>query len=502
MIKAALRLLALAAALGFSGAATAQQNVLRIGLQDDPDVLDVHKANTFVGRIVFAALCDKLIDIDEKLGFVPQLATSWSFSDDGLTVTLKLRPGALFHDGEPIDAAAVKANLDRARTLSDSRRKSELASVGDVVVIDPLTVGLKLKQRDATILAPLTDRAGMMMSPKSFDTNVAAHPVCSGPYKFVERVQNDRIVLERFAQHWRAKDYHFDRVIYRGIPDSTIRLANLRAGDLDLIERLAPNDIAAVKADPKLATDQVPGIGYQGLTINIANGPAADNPLAKDKRLRQAFNLSIDRDAINQVVFEGTHAPTMQPFPPSLWAYDPAIKPSKRDIAAAKRLMKEAGVERLPVEITVANNQQQQQILQMIQAMAGEAGFDVKLKLTDFATLIRDQNAGRFQVSMIGWSGRVDPDGDVHVFWTSKGAQNDGRYANPRVDTVLDEARTLLDRDKRKILYDEAQKIVLEDMPIIYLYTQPWIYGFASTLSGFKPYPDGMVRLDGMSFKP
>ncbi len=212
---------------GFSALALATMMALpaaaadiRIGLQEDPDILDPHEARTFVGRIVFNALCDKLIDTDEKLEIVPRLATSWTISDAGKTVTFKLRAGVTFHDGTPFDAAAVKANIERAQTSKTSRRKSEIKSVTAVEVIDPTTVAFKLSAPDAPLLAQLSDRAGMMLSPASFDKPVGAKPICSGPYKFVERVQNDRIVLERFAEHWEKEKYSFDKVIFRTIPDT------------------------------------------------------------------------------------------------------------------------------------------------------------------------------------------------------------------------------------------------------------------------------------------
>lgn len=493
---------ALVTALGLSAAAmpaAAQQpSVLRIGLQDDPDVLDPVRGNTFVGRIVFAALCDKLLDINAKLEIVPQLATSYEYSADGLTLTFRLRSGARFHDGELIDAAAVKANIDRARTLPDSRRRSEIASVESVDVIDPLTVALRLSRRDATLAAQFTDRAGMMMSPRTFAGDVGARPVCSGPYRFVERVQNDRIVLERFREHWRADQYHFDRVIYRGIPDATIRLANLRAGDLDIMERITATDIRGARNDRNLRVVDTVSLGYQGLTINVGNGEGANNPLARDRRLRQALALTIDRNAINQVVFEGTHPPAVQPFVPASFAYNPDLRIPERDVARARRLMQEAGHQRLAVEMQVANNPVQQQIAQMIQAMASEAGFDIRIRATEFATLIREQNAGRFQVSFVGWSGRVDPDGNANLFWVSNAAQNDGRYSNPEVDRLMSEARMISDTAARRRLYDQAQKIVQEDMPFIYLYYQPWFWAMNRRVEGFVPVPDGMIRLDGV----
>ena len=169
--------LMLAALLGTTAIA-AQAQTLKIGLESDPDALDPDKSRTFVGRIVFTALCDKLVDIDPDLNIVPQLATEWTVAEDGMSMTMMLREGVTFHDGSPFDAEAVKANIERSQTLEDSVRKSELASVESVEVVSPTEVKFNLTAPDATLLAQLADRAGMMMAPSAFEGDYAAEPVC------------------------------------------------------------------------------------------------------------------------------------------------------------------------------------------------------------------------------------------------------------------------------------------------------------------------------------
>jgi peptide/nickel transport system substrate-binding protein len=498
--------LAFALALGVAGSpALAQQGggggTLRIGLQEDPDVLDPHRARTFVGRIVFMGLCDKLLDITPQLEIVPQLATEWTVAPDGLSITMRLRQGVRFHDGEPFNAEAAKANLERARTLPDSLRRSEIASIASVDVVDPMTIRLNLSRPDATLLSQLTDRAGMMLSPRTLAGDVGARPVCSGPYRFVERVQNDRIVLERFPEHWRAGEFHFDRVIYRAIPDTTVRLANLRAGDLDMLERLAPTDVAAARRDQALRVVDTVGLGYQGITVNTAHGEAANNPLGRDRRVRLALSLSLDRAVINQVVFENTQPPANQSFPPASFAHMQEFAPPARNVARARQLLREAGHERVRFTLQVANNPVQQQLAQVMQAMAAEAGIEIEIRSTEFATLLREQQQGRFQASLVGWSGRIDPDGNIHPFVTTGGGQNDGRYSNPEVDRLLNEARTRYSPDERRPLYLAAQRILAEDLPIIYNYYQPWYFAMSSRLEGFVVNPDGMIRLNGMRIR-
>src|ERR1700680_553869 len=224
--------------LSAAGQAGAAQT-FRIGLADDPDMLDPSMARTYTGRIVFAALCDKLLDISPELDIVPQLATEWKWVDGNQGLIMRLRQGVKFHDGEPLDAAAVKYSIERHLTLPGSTRRSEISAVTGVEAIDDHTVKLVLAAPSASLLAQLTDRAGMIVSPKAAQAageNFAAHPVCAGPFRYVERVAQDRIVLERFADYWNKDSIKFDRISYLPIPDSTVRLANVESGGLGVIE--------------------------------------------------------------------------------------------------------------------------------------------------------------------------------------------------------------------------------------------------------------------------
>src|ERR1700681_2898208 len=274
-----LRLPAIAAALLLSlGAAVHAQTTLRIGLAEDPDILDPSIARTYVGRIVFASLCDKLFDIDEKLNVVPQLALSHETSADGKTVTIRLRPGVKFHDGEPLDAEAAKFSLERHLTMQGSFRKPEIAAIDHIEIVDPLTIRLILKTPYSPLIAQLTDRAGMMLAPqaaKDAGEKFGLKPVCAGPYRFVERVQQDRIVVEKFADYWNKDNVHIDRIVYLSIVDATVRLANLKSGGLDIAERLLATDVKDIRADSKLRLATALELGYQGITINVGDNDRA-----------------------------------------------------------------------------------------------------------------------------------------------------------------------------------------------------------------------------------
>jgi peptide/nickel transport system substrate-binding protein len=498
--------LAMAAAavlLSFSATAWAE-TTLRIGLAEDPDILDPTLARTYVGRIVFSAVCDKLFDIDEKLNIVPQLALSYETSADGKEMTIKLRPNVKFQDGELLDAEAAKYSIERHMTMPGSFRKSELASVDHVEVVDPLTIKLVLKTPYAPLIAQLTDRSGMMVSPKAAKAagdKFGLHPVCAGPYKFVERVQQDRMVFEKFADYWNKDNVFIDKIVYLPIIDSTVRLANLKSGSLDLIERVLATDIKDVRADPNLVLSTAPDIGYYGLTINI-NNDKTKGALSQSEKVRQALDLSIDREAINQVVFNGEFTPGNQWISPTHPYYQKAFPVRPRDVEKAKALLKEAGV-KIPVSVDymVPKGTEYEAVAQVVQSMAAEAGFDIRIRVVEFATTFKEAQAGNFQVFQINWSGRIDPDGNSYIFLHTGAPQNDGGYSNPEADKLMEEGRLIADPAQRKAIYEKMTGIVLNDEPIIYIFNRTIVIAHSKKLEGYRSIPDGLVRVVGLKLK-
>ena len=503
-LQPTLKALTLGLTLALAGAASAQ-STLRIGLAEDPDVLDPTMARTYVGRIVFASICDKLFDIDEKLNLVPQLAMSHTTSTDGKTVTIKLRPGVKFHDGTPMNAEAVKFSLDRHLTMQGSFRRAEIAQIDKVEVVDPLTVRLVLKAPFAPLMAQLTDRAGMIVSQKAATAagdKFGNAPVCAGPYKFVERVAQDRIVVERFADYWDKARVHVDRIVYRPIQDSTVRLANLKSGQLDLLERLLATDIAEVKRDSKLKLASGFELGYQGITMNLANGEKANSPLGKDARVRRALELSLDREAIDQVVFNGLQNVNNQWVSPSNPYYQPKFPTPKRDVARAKALLKEAGVNGpLTLDFMVPNNPETRAVAEVMQSMAAEAGFDLKIRVTEFATSLNEAEKGNFQLYMLAWSGRTDPDGNIYSFASCKGPLNYGKFCDPAIDALLDKARSATSTAERKALYEQVAAKWLPEGSVLYLYHRALLFAHGTQLEGFKVMPDGLIRVTDLKLK-
>jgi peptide/nickel transport system substrate-binding protein len=499
------RLTAAAALLVMSAGVACAQSTLRIGLAEDPDILDPTLARTYVGRIVFASICDKLFDIDEKLNVVPQLALGYETAAAGKAVTIKLRPNVKFHDGESFEADAAKYSLERHMTMAGSFRKPELAAVDRVEVVDALTIRLILKTPFAPLIAQLTDRAGMMVAPKAAmeaGDRFGLHPVCAGPYKFIERVPQDRIVVEKFADYWDKDNVHIDRIVYLPIVEDTVRLANLKSGGLELIERVLATDIKDVRSDPKLKLATALSLGYMGLDINIGNGEAAKNPLGSAAKVRQALDYAIDRDALNQVVFNGEFVPGNQWVSPENPYYQNAFPVGKRDLAKAKALLKDAGVTTpFDVDFMVSKGAETQAVAEVIQAMAAEAGIMMKIRVTEFATSLKAAEAGDYQAYLLAWSGRSDPDGNLYSFYKCKAPLNYPGFCNPDADRLLDESRVPPDAPQRKSIYEKLTKIILENHPIIYLYHPRVLIAHTDRLEGYRQMPDGLVRVTGLTLK-
>jgi peptide/nickel transport system substrate-binding protein len=502
MIRPALAAALLALTTGHALAEDLPQ--LRVAIAQDADALDPTLGRAYVQRVALLNMCDSLFTYNDKLQIVPRLATGYEWTDSR-TLVVKLRPGVTFQDGTPVDAAAVKYNMERDATLPGSARKSDVGSLDHVEIVDPLTVRFVTKTPDVVFLSQLAVRAGTLVSPKAAEAagkDFALHPICTGPYKFTERVAQDRIVIDRVPDYWDAANYHFSRVTFRPMADGSVRLANLQAGAIDVNMDVPPVDAERVRADKRLRLLSFDGLGYTGITLNLGRGPQGQLPLATDPRVRRAFELSIDREALVQTVYAGAHAITSQPVPPTSPFYIESLAPSKRDVAQARALLAEAGVKLpLTITLTIINQPDAVQAGEVIQAMAAEAGFEVKLNAMEFAVSLDTVYAGNFQSYLIGWSGRPDADGNIRDLLYTGSAQNAPGYANKTFDGLLDQARATPDMAARRGFYTQAFTLLHQDLPIIYLYAPRWLFGTTAKLHGFAPVADGMLRLGGVTLE-
>jgi peptide/nickel transport system substrate-binding protein len=493
--------LVLASGLVLLGGMAAAQT-LRIGISEDVDLLDPTQGRTLGGRIVFAGLCDKLFDIDDKLAIVPQLAQSHTISANGLTFTIRLRSDVKFHDGTPLDAAALKFNLERQANLNESARKAEIRAIAETRVVDTSTVALTLSQPSAPLIAQFTDRAGMMVSPKAAGAmsagEFAQKPVCAGPYRLVERVPQDRIVLQRFEEHWDRAKVQPERIIYMPIPDAQVRMTNLLAGQLDVAEQLSTNDLDRVRKTPGFQIASITGLNHFHLKINVGNGDRSKSPIGQSAKLREALDLAIDRAALNQVVFGGAFVPGNQPVSPSSSYYIKSLPLAGADVAKARSIVQSLGGSPPSFTLLVINSPVFLQVAETMQAMAKGAGIDVKLQAAEATTAQSTATKGDFDAFLAFWSGRADPDGNIYPYLACKGAQNDGRYCNAEVDKLLDVAAATNEQKDRYAAYEKAAQIYMAERPTLFLYHWNWFWGLSAKVTGFVPVPDGIIRLRGM----
>src|SRR5215212_5876903 len=497
-------MVALFVAVGCGGGGAPQSNTppgtLYVALEDEPPELDPNLSSAYVDRQVMASLYDKLVDINQEGEIVPMLAKSYEISDNDLVYTFHLREGIKFHDGTEFNAEAVKYNLDRYQK-EDSFRSTEVEPIKSVEAVDEYTVRVTLSEPFAPFLAVLTDRAGIMASPKAIKENngrISKDPVGTGPFKFVERVRGDHITVEKNPDYWREGLPKLDKIVYRGITDENVQYQNLQSGELDLIDSIPLVEVKDLQESGDYRVSIEPGLGYNGIWLNVTR-PPFDN-----EKLRQAVYHLVDRQAIAKAALRNVGGtPANSPFSKQIWAYGKSDEESpERSVEEAKSLLEEAGKPNgFSFTLKIDPSPTNQQIGQVIQSNLKPAGIDVKLEQEEFGTLLDDSTNGNFQALFLGWSGRIDPDLNIYDFTVTNGDFNDSGYSNPEVDRLLNEARTTSDRDERKDLYDQVMEILHEDVPYVYLYHNNATTDFAMqpSVQGFEPYPDGILRLAGVS---
>jgi peptide/nickel transport system substrate-binding protein len=309
-------------------------------------------------------------------------------------------------------------------------------------------------------------------------------------------VAQDRIEMERVPEHWNAANIHAQRLVMLPIPDNTVRLLNLRAGQLDLVERVAPADVDTARQSPNVRIAEATAIAYQNLYIST-------NGALKDQRLREALELSIDRDIINQVALEGRFVANNQPEAPGAPYYFKDLAAPPRDLERAKALLREAGQPSPTFTLLTPNSPVESQVAQIIQAMAGEAGFKVKIEVLESSALVaRSERGAQYDAAFGIWSGRADPDGNIALWIASDGFLNRTGYNSPKVDAAFNAAREITDPEKRRAFYHAAAEQWMADRPMLILYHYRWFWGMRTGLTGFEPSPDGLIRFSGLRLPP
>jgi peptide/nickel transport system substrate-binding protein len=489
--------------MAFAQPAPKKGGTLRVAFYIEAATMDPHLSGSKIDRQIYHNVYEPLVVLDTKLGIKPGLAESWQ-QPDPKALIFKLRRGVKFHDGTDFNAEAARFNFNRMKTEPKSVRKGEVASVESVEALDPYTIKINLRRPDAALLATLTDRAGMMVSPKVVqergpELERNAKGAGTGPFQFAEWVKDDHILLKRNDAYWNKQGGpYLDQIRYRPIPDDTVKLQSLQAGEIHVMDYVQPRDVAAVKADKNLVVVDVPSLAAFSYQLNHTKPPF------NVKAVRQALAYSLDLDQIVKGVWLNVGVPANGPIPPTSWAYDNTIPPIKRDLAKAKAKLAEGGRPTgFTFTMTTANLPINVQEAEVIQAQLIEAGITMKIKLVDGATQLSDGNSKNFEMISYQWSGRPDPDGNIYQFFkTTPGTSlNWSGISNPQLDALLDRTREVSNQGERKKLYSEVTKILQDELPMIYIIHPVEPKAFSPRVQGYEPIPDGMMRFKDVWLK-
>jgi peptide/nickel transport system substrate-binding protein len=479
-------------------------------LENDVIDFDPMRSRAFVDRNAHYQIYDSLVGIDSKGKIVPSLAEKWDTSQDGKQVTFSLRKDVKYHDGSPFDAESVKWNLDRYRNTQGSARTGELAPVDSVDVVDPATVRVNLKTTFAPFLSLLVDRAGMMVSrqvveAQGDDFTRKAFKAGTGPFVLTEAVKDDHITLEKNPDWW-GKDQSgnklplLDKIIIKPITNTDVRLTNVRTGDAHVSNNIGTKDVATVKNDSTLVYQEIPGLAFNSLIPNRKEGF-----LFQEGRYVKAVSMAIDRQELLQRAYDGVGTVGYGTIAPPQFAYDANFKPfEKPDPDGAKQLVQQVGKGALAFEFLVSSGDPVTlQIAQLIQAQLKKADIDAQITQLEFAQILQVQDEHSFKgMTLIGWSGRIDPDGNTYDHVYTGRPNNDSGYSNKDVDTLLDQERATNDESQRKDAFRKAEQIYVVDDP-----ARVW-FRFAvaqlltvKQLQGLQPYPDQIPRFQYASLQ-
>ncbi|HWH32816.1 MAG TPA: ABC transporter substrate-binding protein, partial [Egibacteraceae bacterium] len=417
----------------------------------------------------------------------------WEVSDDQLTWTFTLRDDVTWHDGEPFTADDVVHSLNRIK--EEGQNAWRLSAVEQITAADDHTVEIQVAQPTPNLLANLGAFKGMAIVPEHVDpAELAQEPVGTGPFSFGSSQSGSSITLEANPDYW-GEGPNVEAVEFRFIPEGSTAMANLRAGDVHWTDNIPPQDVARVLEGDDIQAEAVPSNDYWYVAFNQNREPFGD------VNVRRALAMAIDREAVTQAAKFDAATVNQTAIPQdSFWHYDYA--PFERDVEEARRLLQEAGAEGLTIDLMVTSEYEETiQAAQVLEANWREIGVDTNIRTLDFSAWLAEQGEGNFDAFMLGWLGNIDPD-DFYYAQHHTGANfNFHGYSNAEVDRLLDEARTETDQDARKELYDQAVKLIVDEVSYAYLYNPDVVHAWTPQVSGYTVRPDRAIRFKDVALE-
>ncbi len=506
LVSAGMLALTLAACGGTStsttGGAVKTGGTLNVGLDSDVVKLDPVKSTALVDRQVMLNIYDTLVRVDAQNKIQPDLATSWSYTSPTQLV-FTLRSDVKFQDGTPFNADAVVTNINRILNDHTSPRYSEISSVASVTAVDPTHVQFNLSKPFGPLLAALTDRAGMMLSPQAISSGEdlvnAPKNAGSGPFEFVNWVKGDHLTLQRNPNYWAKSSTgaslpYLDKIVYHPITNESVMYTNLQTNTIQAADVIGPTDVAAAKSNPALIYKQIPALSFYGIELNTQAAPF------NNVHARRAVSWGVNRQEIVSSVLHNVGVVAQGPISPSSWAYSSSIAPYSYNPANAKAELQQAGMSSLTFTLIIpSGSPATAQLAQFLQSELQGAGITMNIKQETFSSLLSDSAAHNYQAALLGWSGRPDPDGNFYPWFHTGGGFNDMQYSNPQVDSLLDAARSSNDQAQRATDYQQAEKLMLQDAPYVFLYHGVSIQATTKNVQGFTILPTGIMEFEQVS---
>jgi peptide/nickel transport system substrate-binding protein len=481
------------------GAAPKRGGILRISAPANPSSLDPTTGGAGSDHAFLFTMYDTLTEWDfETLKPKPGLAESWSFTDPN-TFVLNIRSGVTFHDGTPLDAEAVKFNLERNKSDPKSNIKADLLAMASAEVTGPMQVTLKLNTPDAALPGILSDRAGMMISPTALKASATGNlnrtPVGAGAYAFVSWADGERIVVKRNEKYWKASRPYPDGIEFSIIPELTTGARSVTAGQNDLIYQLPPRQKAIVERSNNIKIFHGPTLYVFQIFLNWAK-PPFDNP-----KVRQALNFAVDREAFVKAALAGLAEPAYMNLPKAHWAYDPSVAALyPYDPDKARKLLAEAGFkEGTVIEIGGYTDQDSIQREEILIEQFRKVGINIKFVNAPIA----EASAGFFGAEKRGsgllaaWTGRPDPSLTYSLMFTKDAYYNGGRApVPPELEAAIKESRASEDIAFRRKAFATVQRLVMENALVLPLAFQFELVAMNKKVQGYRPNLLGKPKYD------
>jgi len=467
----------------------------------DALTMDTHFALDAPTFTILDHMVETLLELTPKGEIVPRLAEKWEVSADATEFTLKLRKGIKFHDGSPLNAEAVKVTFDRMLDPKVAiRYRFLVAPISTVTVVDDYTIKFKTKMPFAALVSNLTHQATGIQSPESLKASwdkAVAKPVGTGPFMFKEWVPGNKFVMARNDNYW-GKKALLEEVTWRVIPDDASRVVALETGEVHVAVRIPPFDIPRLKANPKLTVMDAASVRTIYLGFNCLKEPF------NDKRVRQAINYAVNKEAIVKHVLGGVGRVSDAAISPGIFGYAP-IKTYEYSIEKAKALLAEAGFPKgfeTTLHPAVGRYYMDASVCTAVAADLLKVGIKAEIKMMEWGTylpsILREKDQVEHKIYMLGW-GCVTGDADYGLYtlfhskqWPKVG-MNASFYGNEKLDQLLDGARSTANPEERKKLYKEALTIIHEEAPWLFLHSEVQMVGVRANVKGIIVHPTERV---------